>query len=95
MVRVKRLIAPNKKPTTSKSNKPINPQLIPPISISKTHVFVIQFIFSSFVMGKVLNGFSVFDAVEQAADFIGKAIKSSDIKNRNDGIDFEPFLKGI
>ena len=52
-------------------------------------------IFSSFVMGKVLNGFSVFDAVEQAADFIGKAIKSSDIKNRNDGIDFEPFLKSI
>ncbi|MGN1316432.1 MAG: bifunctional hydroxymethylpyrimidine kinase/phosphomethylpyrimidine kinase [Acutalibacteraceae bacterium] len=52
-------------------------------------------IFSSFVMGKVLNGFSVFDAVEQAADFIGKAIKASDIKNRNDGIDFEPFLKNI
>lgn len=52
-------------------------------------------IFSSFVMGKILNGFSVFQAVEQAVDFISKAIKSSDIKNRNDGIDFEPFLKNI
>lgn len=52
-------------------------------------------IFSSFVMGKILNGVSVFDAVKQAADFIAKAIKESDIKNRNDGIDFEPFLKSI
>lgn len=52
-------------------------------------------IFSSFVFGKILNGFSVFDAVEQASDFICKAIKASDIKNRNDGIDFEPFLKSI
>lgn len=52
-------------------------------------------IFSSFVMGKILNGVSVFDAVEQAAGFISKAIKASDIKNKNDGIDFEPFLKNI
>ena len=52
-------------------------------------------IFSSFVLGKILNGFSVFQAVEQAVDFISKAIKASDIKNRNDGIDFEPFLKNI
>lgn len=52
-------------------------------------------IFSSFVMGKILNGVSVFDAVEQAADFICKAIRASNIQNRNDGIDFEPFLKSI
>ena len=52
-------------------------------------------IFSSFLMGKILNGVSVFEATKQATDFIGKAIKSSDIKNRNDGIDFEPFLKNI
>lgn len=52
-------------------------------------------IFSSFVMGKILNGASVFDAVQQAAEFISKAIQASDIKNRNDGIDFEPFLKKI
>ena len=52
-------------------------------------------IFSSFVMGKILNGVSIFDAVEQAVDFISRAIKASDIKNRNDGIDFEPFLKNI
>lgn len=52
-------------------------------------------IFSSFVMGKILNGVSIFDAVEKAADFISKSIKASDIKNRNDGIDFEPFLKNI
>lgn len=52
-------------------------------------------IFSSFVLGKILNEVSVFDAVEQAADFISQAIKTSDIKNRNDGIDFEPFLKNI
>ena len=52
-------------------------------------------IFSSFVLGKVLNGFSVFQAVEQAVEFISKAIKASNIKNRNDGIDFEPFLKNI
>lgn len=52
-------------------------------------------IFSSFVMGKILNGVTVFEAVEQAARFIGNAIKASDIKNRNDGIDFEPFLKNI
>lgn len=52
-------------------------------------------IFSSFVMGKILNDVSVFDAVEQATDFISRAIMASDIKNRNDGIDFEPFLKNI
>lgn len=52
-------------------------------------------IFSSFLMGKILNGVSVFDAVSQATEFISKAIKASDIKNRNDGIDFEPFLKII
>lgn len=52
-------------------------------------------IFSSFLMGKILNGVSVFDAVEQATDFISKVIKASDIKNRNDGVDFEPFLKNI
>ncbi|MDO5123844.1 MAG: PfkB family carbohydrate kinase [Eubacteriales bacterium] len=52
-------------------------------------------IFSSFVLGKILAGTSVFEAVEQATTFIGKAIKASDIKNRNDGIDFEPFLKEI
>lgn len=52
-------------------------------------------IFSSFVMGKILSGVSVFDAVEQATKFIGNAIKESDIKNKNDGIDFEPFLKNI
>ena len=52
-------------------------------------------VFSSFLMGKILNGVSVFDAVSQATEFISKAIKASDIKNRNDGIDFEPFLKII
>lgn len=52
-------------------------------------------IFSSFVMGKILNGVSVFNAVEQATEFISQAIKASNIKNRNDGIDFEPFLKNI
>ena len=52
-------------------------------------------IFSSFVMGKVLNNVSIFDAVEQAVDFISRAIKASNIKNRNDGIDFESFLKKI
>lgn len=52
-------------------------------------------IFSSFVMGKILNNVSIFDAVEQAVGFISQAIKASDIKNRNDGIDFESFLKNI
>ena len=52
-------------------------------------------IFSSFIMGKILGGASVFDATQQAGDFICKAIKASHIKNRNDGIDFEPFLKNI
>lgn len=52
-------------------------------------------IFSSFLMGKILNGISVFDAVAGATEFISKAIKASDIKNRNDGIDFELFLKNI
>lgn len=52
-------------------------------------------IFASFVLGRLLCGTDVFAAVSQAADFIGNAIKTSDIKNRNDGIDFEPYLNTI
>ena len=52
-------------------------------------------IFASFVLGKLLCGIDVFAAVSQAAEFIGNAIKNSNIKNRNDGIDFEPYLNTI
>ncbi len=52
-------------------------------------------IFSSIVMGKILNGFSVFDAAKEAVDFIGTAISNSNVNDRNDGIDFEKFLKDL
>lgn len=52
-------------------------------------------IFASFVMAKLLCGCDVFTAASQAVEFISAAIEASDIKDRNDGIDFEPFLKNI
>lgn len=52
-------------------------------------------IFSSIIMGKMLNGFSVFDAAKEAVEFIGKSISNSNVNNRNDGIDFEKFLKEL
>ncbi len=52
-------------------------------------------IFSSLVLGKILNHVSVFEAVRQAGEFINRAIRASHIQNRNDGIDFELFLREI
>ena len=52
-------------------------------------------IFSSVVMGKMLNGFSVFNAAKEAVAFIGKAIEGSNVNDRNDGIDFEKYLKDL
>lgn len=47
---------------------------------------------SSIVMGKLLSGSDVFDAVKSATDFISFVIKNSDVHNRNDGVDFEKYL---
>ena len=44
------------------------------------------------VTGKVLAGSDVFSAVKTATDFISHVIKNSDIKDRNDGVDFEKYL---
>ena len=52
-------------------------------------------IFSSIVMGKMLSGCSVFKAAKQAVDFIGNAIRNTNVTDRNDGIDFEKFLKDL
>ena len=52
-------------------------------------------IFSSVVMGKMLNGASVFDAAKEAVAFIGKTIEGSNVNDRNDGIDFEKYLKDL
>lgn len=52
-------------------------------------------IFSSIVLGKVLNGSDIFSAVKAATDFIYSAIKDSDPDDYNDGIDFEKFLKKL
>ena len=52
-------------------------------------------IFSSIVMGKILSGFSVFDAANDAVKFIGNAISKTCVNDRNDGIDFEKFLKDL
>ena len=47
---------------------------------------------SSIVMGKLLSGSDVFDAVKTATYFISFVIKNSDVHNRNDGVDFEKYL---
>ncbi len=47
---------------------------------------------ASIVMGKVLSGNDVFTAVKTATEFISLVIKNSDVKNRNDGVDFEKYL---
>lgn len=52
-------------------------------------------IFSSIVTGKMLSGFSVFDAAKAAVNFIGNAIENTSVNDRNDGIDFEKFLKDL
>lgn len=44
------------------------------------------------VAGKVLSGCDVFSAVKAAIDFISFVIKNSDIKDENDGIDFEKYI---
>lgn len=49
-------------------------------------------ILSAIVMGGVLSGGSVFSAVKTATEFISLVIKNSDVKNRNDGVDFEKYL---
>ena len=48
--------APNRASTKLKSNKPINPQLMPPIMVMAKHIFcnvVIINLFSNISMGKV------------------------------------------
>ncbi len=52
-------------------------------------------LFSSILMGKLLNNKNIFDSTNSATHFLCKVIKNSNIKNRNDGIDFEPFLKEL
>lgn len=52
-------------------------------------------IFSAFITGKLLALESLEQAVCEAVDFIGRSIKSTPVRNRNFGIDFEPMLKSI
>ena len=47
---------------------------------------------ASIVMGKILSGSDVFNAVKTATEFISLVIQNSDIQNRNDGVDFEKYL---
>ena len=47
---------------------------------------------ASIVMGKVLSGSDIFNAVQTATEFISLVIKNSNIQNRNDGVDFEKYL---
>ena len=49
-------------------------------------------LFVSIVLGAVMNGKSIISSVKLASSFLEKAIKYSDISDRNDGIDFERYL---
>ncbi len=46
-------------------------------------------IFSAVLTGMMLKGASVFDAARFAGDFISKVISETDVKNAQDGVDFE------
>ncbi len=50
-------------------------------------------LFAASLMGNLLNGKSITDAVAKAADFISRAISKTDSTDRNYGINFEKILK--
>lgn len=54
-------------------------------------------IFTSIITGMVINGFSLYDSVKKASDFIHKSVSyTSKFKtDRNDGVFFEMFLSDL
>lgn len=50
---------------------------------------------ASIIMGGVLRGMGLFDAVKLATEFISKVIANTHCKNSNDGIDFERYLEDL
>lgn len=49
-------------------------------------------ILDSVITGGILKGMTLIDSVRLATDFISKVIKNTQVKDANDGIDFEKFL---
>lgn len=47
---------------------------------------------ASIIMGGILKGMTLYEAVKLAAGFISRVIENTDCINHNDGIDFECFL---
>lgn len=47
---------------------------------------------AAIIMGGILKGMALYEAVKLAADFISRVIKNTNCINHNDGIDFERFL---
>lgn len=50
---------------------------------------------SSILIGEMIKGIDIESSVRTATSFLEKTIKNSDIRNRNDGVDFEKFLGGL
>ncbi|MGN1202013.1 MAG: pyridoxamine kinase [Eubacterium sp.] len=50
---------------------------------------------ASIIMGGVLRGMPLYDAVKLATEFISKVIKNTDCVNSNDGIGFERFMEDL
>lgn len=49
-------------------------------------------ILDSVITGGILKGMTLIDSVRLATDFISKVIENTQVKDANDGIDFEKFL---
>ena len=49
-------------------------------------------ILDSVITGGILKGMTLIDSVKLATDFISKVIENTQVKDANDGIDFEKFL---
>ena len=52
-------------------------------------------IFTAIVCGSLLNGKNIVYAVETAQDFIAKSIKSTNVTDSRNGIDFEYYLEDL
>lgn len=52
-------------------------------------------IFTSIITGGLLRGMSLYDAGALATSFIEKVIMNTDVKDHNDGVEFEKFLADL
>ncbi|MCD7722355.1 MAG: bifunctional hydroxymethylpyrimidine kinase/phosphomethylpyrimidine kinase [Clostridiales bacterium] len=50
-------------------------------------------IFSALTLGFYINGAGICEAVRRAADFVAMCAENTESKNKNDGVDFEKFIK--